>query len=113
MEGEKTQLCHWEGKSFSYFCNRDCEFFPCHTVPEGEDFNCLFCYCPLYALGRDCGGSFEYLDNGVKDCSACLLPHRRENYGYITERFKDLVEKMRGMERVRPSVGKNRSEAQI
>ena len=40
-----------------FFQNRECRYFPCHTgVPE-EEFNCLFCYCPLYTLGRKCGGN--------------------------------------------------------
>ncbi len=92
---------YWAGKGFSYFCNKDCEYFPCHTVPEGEPFNCLFCYCPLYALGRNCGGNFTYLDNGIKDCSRCLLPHKKESYGYITERFQALTEAMRLLEQHR------------
>ena len=42
---------------YSHYCNHECEYFPCHKVPEGFDFNCLFCYCPLYALGDKCGGN--------------------------------------------------------
>lgn len=86
---------YWEGKHFSFFQNRACEYFPCHEGADPEGFNCLFCYCPLYALGPDCGGNFKYLDGGVKDCSACLLPHRKASYGYITQRFQDIVEAMR------------------
>lgn len=70
----------------SYFCNRECEYFPCHKA-KGDDFNCLFCFCPLYSLGEDCGGNFVILENGVKDCSECLLPHRKENYKLILERL--------------------------
>lgn len=75
------------------FCqNRECEFFPCHKgVPE-EDFSCLFCYCPLYALGDRCGGGFTYLSNGIKDCSACTVPHRRENYDKILAKMPALLE---------------------
>ena len=47
---------------------------------------------PLYALGRRCGGNFRYLENGVKDCSACLFPHCRENYDKVNARFSELVE---------------------
>ena len=66
------------------FCqNRQCEYFPCHKGIADADFNCLFCYCPLYALGDKCGGNFRYLENGIKDCSNCLVPHRRENYDKI------------------------------
>lgn len=85
----------WEDKHFSFFQNRACEYFPCHEGADPEGFNCLFCYCPLYALGPDCGGNFKYLEGGVKDCSACRLPHQKASYGYITKRFGDIVEAMR------------------
>ena len=66
------------------FCqNRQCEYFPCHKGIADADFNCLFCYCPLYALGDKCGGNFRYLENGIKDCTNCSIPHRRENYDKI------------------------------
>lgn len=75
--------------SYKFFCNRDCEYFPCHQN-VGEDFNCLFCYCPLYTLGRQCGGNFVYLDNGVKSCENCTLPHTPAGYDYITKKFPQL-----------------------
>ena len=74
------------------FNNSGCEYFPCHEVEDKEDFNCLFCYCPLYTLGSKCGGQFIYLDNGIKDCSACLIPHRRNSYEYIKSHFSELAE---------------------
>ena len=88
----------WHGKHYAFFQNRDCEFFPCHETAHPEDFNCLFCYCPLYALGKDCGGNFRILESGVKDCSGCLRPHLRESYGTITERFSELLKRMRETE---------------
>ena len=63
--------------SYSFFANRDCQYYPCHEKADPEHFNCLFCYCPLYALGERCGGNFRYTEKGIKDCSACLLPHRK------------------------------------
>ena len=42
---------------YSFFQHTACEFFPCHETAHPEDFNCLFCYCPLYALGDRCGGT--------------------------------------------------------
>ena len=48
---------YWEGKHYAFFCNKECEFFPCHQTKHPEKFNCLFCYCPLYALGDKCGGN--------------------------------------------------------
>ena len=76
-------------KKYSFFQHRECEFFPCHKTEQPEDFNCLFCYCPLYALGEACGGSFRYV-NGIKDCSDCLRPHLRESYDDIQGRFGEL-----------------------
>ena len=76
-----------------FFANRECEYYPCHPVKEGEEFNCLFCYCPLYLMGEKCGGNFTYTPEGVKDCSACLLPHRRENYSYIVGKLMEGGEK--------------------
>ncbi len=74
-----------------FFQNRACESFPCHKgVPESE-FNCLFCYCPLYALGDRCGGSYHYTDKGNKSCIDCDFPHRRENYDKILTRYPEIA----------------------
>lgn len=85
-------------ENFKFFQHRECEFFPCHKTDDIENFNCLFCYCPLYALGENCGGNFKII-SGIKDCSDCMVPHRRKNYDYIGSKFKDIVEltKQNGM----------------
>ena len=77
--------------SFAYFKNTQCEYFPCHKT-EGENFNCLFCYCPLYALGDKCGGNFSYIEDGVKDCSNCIIPHSENGYLYIMSKFSEVSE---------------------
>lgn len=74
-----------------YYKNEACEYFPCHKV-EGDFFNCMFCCCPLYALGDKCGGAFVYLENGIKDCSACVLPHSEGGYEYIMEKMTEVIE---------------------
>ena len=78
----------WKNKGFSFMRNTDCEYFPCHDNGTGntDDFNCLFCFCPLYEHDN-CGGEFTVLKDGCKDCSACVLPHKKENYGRIIERL--------------------------
>ncbi len=92
-------MAYEEYKNFKFFQHRDCEFFPCHPTEEAKQdkFNCLFCYCPLYAMGRDCGGNYSYMENGVKDCSGCKVPHMKDNYDYmmgkITEFYDTLREK--------------------
>nr|WP_294526781.1 cysteine-rich small domain-containing protein [uncultured Blautia sp.] len=85
---------YWEGKEYSYFSHKDCEFFPCHKGADPQDFNCLFCYCPLYALGDKCGGNFRYTEKGLKDCTGCLLPHKHRNYGYVTGKYQELAKLM-------------------
>ncbi len=77
-------------KHYTCFSHRECEFFPCHEGADPEHFNCLFCYCPLYACGEQCGGDFVILENGIKDCSGCLFPHRADNYDAVIERCKAL-----------------------
>ena len=78
-------------KHYQFFQNRECEFFPCHKGVEAQDFNCLFCYCPLYTLGEDCGGNYTYTDKGVKSCEGCAFPHRRESYESLLRRFPALA----------------------
>lgn len=77
---------------YQFFQNRDCEFFPCHKGVEVEQFNCLFCYCPLYPLGDTCGGSFCYTSDGIKDCSQCCRPHIRENYDCIISQMAPVMQ---------------------
>ena len=45
------------GKHYTWFQNKECEYFPCHKGVREEEFNCLFCYCPLYRM-PDCRGGF-------------------------------------------------------
>lgn len=77
---------------YKFFQNRQCEYFPCHRGVKEESFSCLFCYCPLYPLGDKCGGNFIYTENGIKDCSNCTKPHRRENYDLIMEQLGAVIE---------------------
>lgn len=78
-------------KNYKFFQNTKCEYFPCHKTEDTERFNCLFCYCPLYALGNRCGGNFTYTEGGIKDCSACLIPHKPECYDTIAEKTAQVI----------------------
>ncbi|EMG35768.1 putative protein containing a Zn-finger-like domain containing protein [Desulfocurvibacter africanus PCS] len=72
--------------SHRFFRNAECKYFPCHKVDDDSEFNCLFCFCPLYCLGQACGGDFV-MRGGVKDCSKCLVPHRPEGYDHIMKKL--------------------------
>ena len=79
--------------SASFFQNRACEHFPCHGGVNPDQFNCLFCYCPLYALGDRCGGDFRYSKSGVKICTDCALLHEGDKGAEIVKaRFPELRE---------------------
>ncbi|MEE8721674.1 MAG: nicotinate-nucleotide--dimethylbenzimidazole phosphoribosyltransferase [Eggerthellaceae bacterium] len=78
---------------YPFATNRACPYFPCHDDLDSAEFNCLFCYCPLYALGPRCGGRFRYTDAGVKDCTPCSLPHQGDAGTELVKRhFKDLAD---------------------
>lgn len=53
-------------QNYKFVQNTQCEYFPCHKGIPIEVFNCLFCYCPLYALKEECGGDYSYLSSGIK-----------------------------------------------
>lgn len=78
-------------RRYAFFQHRDCEKFPCHEGVAEEAFNCLFCYCPLYALGERCGGAFTYTSRGVKNCKDCSFPHQKDHYDAVLKRFPELA----------------------
>ena len=79
--------------SARFFRNLSCPYFPCHEGVDEASFNCLFCYCPLYALGPDCGGAYSYTSAGIKDCSGCTRLHRGDGGAdLVRERFAELAE---------------------
>jgi Zn-finger protein len=82
-----------ENKNFKFFQHSSCEYFPCHRADDPNEFNCLFCYCPLYALGKDCGGNFVYTDKGIKNCTHCNYPHQKENYDGVLAKLTTLIER--------------------
>lgn len=79
-------------EKYKFFTHEKCEFYPCHKISEDKKMNCLFCYCPLYALKENCGGNFKYNKEGIKDCSDCLIPHSENGYDYIMQKIPGLIE---------------------
>lgn len=82
-----------ETHQYPFFTHRECKYFPCHEGVDPDEFNCLFCYCPLYALGPECGGDFSYSEKGYKDCTGCTKLHVGDNGTKIVkEHFHALAE---------------------
>lgn len=78
-------------QNYKFVQNNKCEYFPCHKVKDKENFNCLFCFCPLYMLKEDCGGNFKY-NHGTKDCSSCTIPRSEGGYDYIMSKMGRVIE---------------------
>lgn len=72
--------------SSKFFANTSCSYFPCHEGLDEGEFNCLFCYCPLYAK-NPCPGNPTFIkkEDGriIKRCTDCTFPHKPENYERI------------------------------
>jgi hypothetical protein len=51
----------------------------------------MFCYCPLYFL-EECGGN-HFDNNGIKDCTNCLIPHSPKGYDYINGKIMEVNRK--------------------
>ena len=71
--------------SYKYFENKECQYYPCHQGTQ--NLNCMFCYCPLYAM-EHCPGNYVYIDSNrkqIKECTNCTFPHKAENYEIIME----------------------------
>jgi len=78
--------------STEYFENTACIAYPCHPVCGEGKMNCLFCYCPFY-WDEKCLGTHTYLDNRVKDCSACVWVHDINNYEAIIKLLRKKLKK--------------------
>lgn len=78
--------------SYRFVQNKECDYFPCHKTDNLEEFNCLFCYCPLYALGEACGGKYVYTKKGIKSCIECDIVHRKyKGYLHVQENLPKII----------------------
>ena len=78
--------------SYRFFENPKCKYFPCHKGLK--NFNCLFCYCPLYSM-ENCPGSPKYIEASgrmVKECTNCTFPHQPESYDVIIQILEKIKE---------------------
>jgi len=74
--------------TYRFFVNSECKYLPCHARADASSFNCLFCYCPLYPLGDECGGNFKFSgEKKIKNCEDCVFPHLPDYYDIITARL--------------------------
>ena len=95
----EVSICRSKTNITTFFRTRNVNISPAIRVPtrkiligvKEEDFNCLFCYCPLYTLGKHCGGHCTYTESGIKSCQHCTFPHQKKNYDAIIARFREIA----------------------
>jgi Zn-finger protein len=78
---------------YKFFQHKECEYFPCHTTEDIDQFNCLFCYCPLYFIA-ECGGNNVY-NNNIKICTNCSIPHIQNGYDHIVNKLIEINKEKR------------------
>ena len=84
--------------SYKFFQNKECKYFPCHKIKDSSNFNCLFCYCPLYLLKDKCGGNFKYYQD-IKDCSECTIVHNGEKaWDFVNNKSSIIIDKAKKKE---------------
>ena len=72
---------------------RKCKYFPCHERVAEREFDCMWCYCPLYEI--DCAGRYEIVGKDmVKDCTNCIMPHAKEGIKYILRRINQFFDRI-------------------
>ena len=71
--------------SYKYFKNKDCKYFPCHKGLD--DFNCLFCYCPLYEM-KNCPGNKRYIEKNGKPLRYVQTVHFRINRKIMIKSYR-------------------------
>jgi Zn-finger protein len=71
-----------------------CKFFPCHKGINPEDFDCTFCYCPIYPCGiKETGGKWITGNSGdaIWDCTGCNIIHRKDVVKKIKSKIRDII----------------------
>jgi len=86
-----THIIPPETEHYKFFAHTACEYFPCHETDKPEDFNCIFCYCPLYFYPGGCGGNHT-TRKGVKDCTNCRIPHGKNGWEHINKKLREFFE---------------------
>lgn len=77
--------------SYKFYNNKGCHYLPCHKVNNVDEFNCMFCYCPLYFFD-ECGGNYKD-KSGIKDCSDCLIPHSPKGMIISIKKLREQIKK--------------------
>lgn len=80
-------------ENYKKFSHKECEFYPCHKIEDGEDQNCLFCYCPLAWL--KCPGTYTIIESPKnilrKDCSQCTITHGNKGWEIVQHWLKNPI----------------------
>lgn len=79
---------YWEGKEYSYFSHKKCEFFRVIRM----QIRMILTVClllPAICPGWEMRWEFPVYGKGIKDCTNCMLPHKRKTMGMSQENTRN------------------------
>lgn len=79
---ERPKTTHYQ-----FFCNRECEYFPCHKNADPDNFNCLFATAHYTHLAKNAVGSFATFQMEIKTAQIVLF---RTNEKIIRQLHHDI-----------------------
>ncbi len=101
VESFKKQL-EFAGKHNTF---KDCPYYPCHKIRDGEVLDCTFCFCPFYPCRNKLGKGnwiFDKKSGKIWDCSLCDFIHR----GDVVSRIFELLYENKKISRIKKTIRK-------
>lgn len=65
---ERPKTTHYQ-----FFCNRECEYFPCHKMQDPDNFTAFFATAHYTALWQKSGGRFATFQMEIKTAQIVLF----------------------------------------
>ena len=65
---ERPKTTHYQ-----FFCNRECEYFPCHKNADPDNFNAFFATAHYTHLAKNAVGSFATFQMEIKTAQIVLF----------------------------------------
>jgi Zn-finger protein len=76
---------------------KDCNYYPCHDGIIEEEYQCEFCFCPIYPCNIEkTGGKIISGRDGsqIWDCSDCIIVHEKENFNKIKKGLHNIIQEI-------------------
>lgn len=68
--------------SYKFFENLGCKYYPCHSGIKKGEFNCLYCFCPIFVVCKR---------HSKSGCEFCKVPHDKGSYKFMMLELNNMV----------------------